>query len=130
MKNIIYVVLVALLTTMFSVALPSMAVSSETLDGKQFVAIVDGEEDILTFHDGTFHSSSCDEHGFGPGEYTSQQTEDGISFEAKTTSADNGQMVWTGKVKDDKIVGSYHWTKEGMLDTKERTENFEGSMKK
>lgn len=130
MNNIIKLFLIAALTTTIPFVGPSTANSSGILDGKQFVAIVDGDEDVLTFQDGTFHSSSCDEYGFGRGDYIAQNTEDGIAFEAKTSSEKHGQMVWTGTVKGDKIEGSYHWTKKGWLGTKEKTKNFEGNIKK
>ncbi|MBW2503971.1 MAG: hypothetical protein JRE16_05310 [Deltaproteobacteria bacterium] len=130
MRQLVKAVFVALLVIMFSIFSPITSISSDVLDGKQFVAKVDGDQDILTFKNGTFHSSSCDEYGFGPGEYSTQNTERGIAFEATTSSENHGQMVWTGTVEGDSIEGSYHWAKKGWLGTKEKTKAFTGTMNK
>ena len=130
MKNPIKVLLSIVLVTLFSIAPPLTVLAGETLDGKAFVTLLDGDNDVLTFQDGMFHSSSCDEWGLGKGKYTTEGTGNNISFEAKTTSEKNGSMVWTGSVLGDSIKGSYLWTKEGWFGTKTKTKNFEGSLKK
>lgn len=111
-----------------SFELPSVAFAGGVLDGKRFETLLDGDNDILKFDEGTFHSSSCEEWGFGPGDYTTKSSGDGISFEATTTSEKHGTMVWTGTVVGDNIKGSYHWTKEGWFGTKSKKKNFEGSI--
>jgi uncharacterized protein YdeI (BOF family) len=93
------------------------------LDGKTFV-VETGEKgksgrdkDTLTFKGGNFHSTGCDQYGFGDGAYTSTVDGDAIQFEAVTTSPTKGKMTWKGSVKGDKIevvyvwVDSYHWYK-------------------
>ena len=129
MKSLADVALIVVLTSMFLVAAPVVALAGGALDGKVFVTMLDGDNDVLTFQEGTFHSSSCDEWGFGKGEYTTQDTGDSISFEAMTTSEKNGNMVWTGTVQGDTIKGKYVWSKEGLFGTKTKTKNFEGTLK-
>jgi len=93
------------------------------LDGKTFVVETGekgksgGDKDTLTFKDGNFHSTGCDQYGFGDGAYTSTVNGDAIQFEAVTTSPTKGKMTWKGTVKGDKIevvyvwVDSSHWYK-------------------
>tara|TARA_Y100000589_G_C26902913_1_gene527008 strand:+ start:140 stop:400 length:261 start_codon:yes stop_codon:yes gene_type:complete len=81
--------------------------AGESLDEKTYVTFLDGENAILTFEDGKFHSSSCDEWGFGKGEYTPKTQGDIIYFEAKTANSDNENMAWSGIVQEDIIKGNY-----------------------
>ena len=71
------------------------------LDGKTFVTLLDGDNDVLTYQNGIFHSSSCDEWDFGQGQYTARETDNGFTFEAKTASNKHGDMVWSGTVQGD-----------------------------
>lgn len=109
-------------------ALPVTVHADNLLDGKTFVATVDNEKDTLTFADGMFHSSSCDEYGFGKGNYVARQTDNGIAFEAKTTSADNGEMIWAGTIRGDTIKGNYHWTKKIWFWTRSDRKDFTGTL--
>ena len=68
-----------------------------------------GGKDTLTFKDGNFHSTGCDQYGFGDGAYTSTVNGDSIQFEAVTTSPTKGKMTWKGTVKGDKIEVGYVW---------------------
>ena len=122
-------VLLFLLVTMLSTMTPLSVSAGGALDGKTFTAFLDGEDDVLTFQDSTFHSLSCDEWGFGTGEYTTEEQGDSISFEVKTTSENDGSLVWKGTVRGDTIKGSYLWTKKGWFGTKTKTKNFEGTIK-
>jgi len=85
------------------------------LDGKTFVVETGekgksgGGKDTLIFKDGNFHSTGCDQYGFGDGAYTSSVKGDSIQFEAVTTSPTKGKMTWTGTVTGDKIEGTYVW---------------------
>jgi len=85
------------------------------LDGKTFVVETGekgksgGGKDTLTFKDGNFHSTGCDQYGFGDGAYTSTVNGDSIQFEAVTTSPTKGKMTWKGTVKGDKIEVGYVW---------------------
>ena len=117
-----------ILATSLSLAAPVVSYAGGALDGKVFTAVIDGENDLLTFDNGTFNSSACDAWGFGTGAYTTTAEMDGTMFEATVFSDKNGKMVWTGIVKGDEITGSYVWTKEGWFSTKTKTEKFSGSL--
>ncbi len=85
------------------------------LDGKTFVVETGekgksgGDKDTLTFKDGNFRSSGCDQYGFGDGAYTSTANGDAIQFEVVTTSSTKGKMTWKGTVTGDKIEVGYVW---------------------
>jgi len=121
--------LLILISMVFSL-LPSAVHADGALDGKVFEVVLDGEQDTLTFQDGTFHSSSCDQYGFSKGAYMTSGEGGNISFEATTTSEKNGTLVWTGDVREGSIRGSQLWTKEGYFGTTKTTKQFEGSMRK
>jgi len=122
----------SLLIMVFTVfcLLPTSVPAGGALDGKVFEVILDGEQDTLTFQDGTFHSSSCDEYGFNKGAYMTSGEGDNVSFEATTTSEKNGTLVWTGNIQEDSIKGSQLWTREGFFGTTKTTKQFEGNMRK
>jgi len=115
-----------LLLTLF--ALPATILADNTLDGRAYVVVVDNEQDVLTFDNGTFHSSSCDEYGFGTGEYLTRPAADGIAFEAKTTSDKHGEMEWKGTIRGNEIEGNYHWTKKGWLWDRSKSVDFKGAL--
>ena len=129
MKNLAKVLLYSILISLFALTTPTALMAADALDGKTFVTMLDGENDVLTFQDGMFNSSSCEEWGYSPGKYTTTMSGDNLSFEAITTSEKHGGMVWTGTVKGDTIKGSYLWTKEGWFGTKTKTKSFEGTLK-
>ena len=85
------------------------------LDGKTFVVETGekgksgGDKDTLVFKDGNFHSTACDQYGFGDGAYTSTVNGDTIQFEAVTTSPTKGKMTWKGTVQGDRIEVGYVW---------------------
>ncbi len=130
MRNTRRIFIVFGLAIAFLGAFPLTSHAAEILDGKVFVTFLDGEDDVLTFEDGTFHSSSCDEWGFGKGRYTTAAEGESITFKAETTSAKEGSLVWTGSVLGDTIEGSYLWTKKGWFRTKTKTKNFTGTLQK
>jgi len=130
MKNTVKILLNCVLITLFTLTTPITLLATDVLEGKTYVTLLDGENDVLTFKDGMFHSSSCDEWGYGPGKYTITKSGESISFEATTTSEKHGSMVWTGIVEGEKITGNYLWTKKGLFGTKTKTKNFYGTLKK
>ena len=81
------------------------------LDGRTYSAEV-GEKgkpaekgkpnDDLVFTSGQFRSTGCDPYGFTPAAYTTQAAGDGVKFEADTTSAKEGKIHWTGRVRGDR----------------------------
>ena len=64
------------------------------------------KQDILSFADGKFHSSDCDQYGYNRGEYRATPTGDAIAFEVETRSEEYGRNVWKGVVKGDQIEGT------------------------
>jgi hypothetical protein len=76
------------------------------LDGKVFIVDIgdkgrpaDNIGDVLTFRDGTFHSSACNEWGYGPGSYRSVRNGSRIQFDAESVSANDGRLVWRGVIE-------------------------------
>ena len=108
------VLTIVLCVALFSISRDVVA-GQGPLDGKTFVVETGekgksgGEKDILTFKDGNFHSTGCDQYGFGDGAYTSTVNGDSIQFEAVTTSPTKGKMTWKGTVIGDKIEVGYVW---------------------
>ncbi|MEO8104445.1 MAG: hypothetical protein ABI790_18170 [Betaproteobacteria bacterium] len=106
-------------------AMPAAPIAAQTgsLDGKIFVADAgekgkdaDEKGDVITFKDGKFHSSSCDQFGYGKGDYKSSKQGDAIVFEAETKSDKDGRLVWKGSVRGDLIEGNFtHYRKGGFF---------------
>ena len=104
---------------------PPAAAQAAQLDGKVFVAdagekgkAADEKADVITFQNGKFHSSLCDQYGYNKGAYKSAAQGDAISFEAETTSEKDGRLVWKGSVKGDIIEGTFiHYRKPGFFNS-------------
>ena len=83
------------------------------LDGKVFVGEAGekgkpaDEKDVITFADGKFHSSACDQYGFNKAEYTARTEGDATIFEVTTVSEKEGQLKWKGTIKDGKAEGIF-----------------------
>jgi hypothetical protein len=84
------------------------------LDGRAFVGeagikgkAADEKNDVLTFADGKFHSSSCDQYGYGKGEYKATKVGDAVEFEAVTLSEKYGRNVWKGSIRGSEIEGTF-----------------------
>ena len=105
-------------------AMPLVAqAQTAALDGKAFVAdagekgkAAEEKSDVITFAGGKFHSSACDQYGFGKGEYKTTASGDGVSFEAETMSEKGGRLVWKGTVRGSDIEGTFvHYRKGWFL---------------
>ena len=89
------------------------------LDGKVFIGeagekgkAADEKNDVITFADGKFHSSACDQYGFNKGEYSVKPEGDATVFEAETVSDKEGRMKWKGVLKGNVLEGSFvHYRK-------------------
>ena len=89
------------------------------LDGKVYVGeagekgkAADEKNDIITFADGKFHSSACDQYGFNKGDYSAKPDGDAIVFEAETVSDKEGRMKWKGTMKGGVLEGTFvHYRK-------------------
>jgi hypothetical protein len=95
---------------------------SGPLDGKTFVGEsgekgqTKSEAEQIDFKGGTFHSKNCDPYGFAPAPYKATSRAGVTTFEATTTSAKEGKIVWKGTVKGDTLEGTLLWTKAGQKD--------------
>ena len=103
-------------------AAPLASAQTAVLDGKAFVAEagmkgkgVEEKGDILTFKDGKFHSSSCDQYGYGQGNYKASASGDAVQFEAETQSEKDGRLVWKGTVRGSEIEGTFVHYRKGWL---------------
>ena len=124
-------VFVLLSISVISTARPLIALENWTLDGNVYATILNGEDDILTFRDGSFQSDLQAGRGYDKGEYTAVTKDSNIWFEAKTVSPHEGELLWTGVIEGNAINGSYLYTKKGWFlfgDTTKK-KNFKGSLK-
>jgi hypothetical protein len=110
-------------TTLFAV--PVAEAQTVTLEGRVFVAdagvkgkAADEKDDVLTFANGRFHSSSCDQWGYDKGVYKASSSGGATSFEAETNSAKYGRLVWKGTVRGNEIEGTFmQYPKPGIFDS-------------
>ena len=124
-------VLILLSIFIITTAGPLIAVENRTLDGNVYDTILNDEDDILTFLDGSFQSTLYAGRGYDKGEYTTVIKGDSIWFEAKTVSPHQGELLWTGVIEGSAITGSYLYTKKGWFlfgDTTKK-KDFKGSLK-
>lgn len=91
---------------------PLAAAAQGLLDGRRFdtQAGFTGKaahipKDILSFADGKFHSSDCDQYGYNRGDYRSTREGDAITFETETMSEQYGRNTWKGTIRGDTIEG-------------------------
>ena len=109
--------------TMFAV--PLAEAQTVALDGKVFVAdagvkgkAADEKDDVITFANGRFHSSSCDQWGYDKGAYKASSSGEATSFEAETNSAKYGRLVWKGTVRGNEIEGTFmQYPKPGLFNS-------------
>jgi hypothetical protein len=110
-------------TAFLVIASVAVAAAKGELDGKVFdVALSEkanaekSDKDALSFQDGTFRSSGCDQYGFGAASYTTSKAGDVITFASTATSPKEGTMIWKGTVKGNVIEGTALWQKKGQAD--------------
>jgi len=92
------------------------------LDGRTFVAeagengkAADEKNDVITFAGGKFHSSACDQYGYGKGDYRASASGDAVTFEVETRSEKDGRLVWKGTVRGPDIEGTFVHYRKGWL---------------
>jgi hypothetical protein len=114
---------------LFTVALFAMPLAAQAqtaaLDGRIFVAdagekgkAADEKNDVITFAGGKFHSSACDQYGFGKGNYVARAAGEAVTFEAETQSEKDGRLVWKGTVRGSEIEGTFvHYRKGGFFNS-------------
>ena len=101
-----------------AVAAP-LAVAQGLLDGKKFFGeagvvgkAADEKNEVISFADGRFHSSSCDQYGFNRAEYQATKEHDAIRFETTTVSESDGRLHWRGLLKGEVLEGNFtHYRK-------------------
>ena len=89
------------------------------LDGKVFLGeagekgkAADEKGDVISFADGKFHSSYCDQYGFNKGDYTARAEGDATVFEVETVSDKEGRLKWKGVLKGNTLEGTFtHYRK-------------------
>jgi hypothetical protein len=110
--------------TLAVVSFAAMPVAAQVaaLDGRVFVADAgekgkpaDEKNDVITFAGGKFHSSTCDQYGFGKGDYRASGTGDSVTFEAETQSEKDGRLAWKGTVRGSEIEGTFVHYRKGWL---------------
>ena len=115
--------LVSLLASVMFIVAPLVAAQTPALDGKVFIAdagekgkAADEKGDVITFSGGKFHSSLCDQWGYGKGDYKTTVLGDALVFEVETVSPKDGRLVWKGTVRGDQIEGTFiHYRKGGFF---------------
>lgn len=119
-RNLLYLLCTLLIALP---AIPAAHAQTGLLDGKVFVAdagekgkTADEKDDVITFANGTFHSSICDQWGYSKGVYRTTASGGEISFDVETVSEKDGRLKWTGRIKGDVIEGTFvHFRKPGFF---------------
>ncbi len=116
-----------IITTIIALSLPFVSCSQSnkevSIDGKTFtvLSMEKGKPETavletITFKSGMFDNLGCHIYGFADGKYTAEKNGDNYNFEATTTSAKEGTMMWKGMVMGDVLHGEMVWHKEGQAD--------------
>ena len=113
MKTLASTVFLAATLLAFGVSTGSV-LAAGPLDGKVFVGEAgekgkpaDEKNDVITFSDGRFHSSACDQWGFNKAEYTTRTEGDATYFETETVSEKEGRLKWSGVLRGGKLEGTF-----------------------
>jgi hypothetical protein len=97
---------------------PTLAVA-EGLDGRSFQGVfiergkTSGDADTLAFKNGRFHSSACDQYGYGDAPYKTAAAGDAVRFEAETQSAKYGKLLWNGVIRGGKLDATVMMVRNG-----------------
>lgn len=120
------------------VAAPAPSLAAGVLDGTTFVADAgpkgkpaDESNDLITFRDGLFHSSNCEQYGYTSAPYSARGEPGAIAFEAETKSDKDGRLVWRGTVRGQDIEGTMLHYKKGFFGTSDKPNEmwFKGKVK-
>jgi hypothetical protein len=96
------------------------------LDGKSYQGLFiekgksSGDPDTLTFANGRFRSSACDQYGYGDAPYSAIADGETVHFNAETESPRYGKLVWKGVIKGKGLKGEILMVQDG----KPPIENF------
>ena len=120
------------LSIVFWFSCSGAALATGLLDGRVFAGMIGPSEnpdlsDSLHFSDGHFWSDICTRCGFRPGEYTAEQTEQGIVFRGVLESDTRGRFDYEGRVHDDGAIDvSIRWERKRWYWTSSREIAFRG----
>ncbi len=120
LSSTLYVLVLVVCVSIISTNL-DFAFADDSLDGKAFLVKLsehgkndEATDDELIFKDGTFFSVDCEQYGFGSAPYEARSKDGTIAFKSTLTSDKEGKAEWEGKVKGDKIAGTFIWSKQGQ----------------
>jgi len=91
---------------------PLKNVLSGVLDGKTYVGdlglmgAAPSMRETITFKDGYFHSSACDQYHFKDGAYLAVESAGATNFMVITHNREHSTIVWKGTVKGDTLEGT------------------------
>jgi hypothetical protein len=97
----------------------SPAAYSNDLDGRTFQGVflergkTSGDADTLTFKNGRFRSSACDQYGYSDAPYKTACVAGNMSFEAETQSAKYGKLQWNGVIRGGKLDATVMMVRDG-----------------
>ena len=104
------------------IAQAAPAAAASLLDNKTFVADTgpkgkpaEEKGDVLTFRDGQFHSSLCDQYGYTKAPYQARSEDNAIVFETETNSEKDGRLVWRGTARGNDVEGTILHYKKGVF---------------
>lgn len=113
--------LLAALAPRRSMAVPESTGQRGALDGRRFDGIVlecgktAGDADTLTFSNGRFRSSACDQYDYGDGAYTATVDGAALTFTAETESPKYGKLLWAGSVRGKRLDGTLTMLRDGKV---------------
>ena len=115
-------ILILAISVLSIVAQSAPATADSLLDNKTFIADTgpkgkpaEEKGDVLTFRDGQFHSSICDQYGYSKALYQSRPEGNVIAFETETRSEKDGRLVWRGMVRGNDVEGTILHYKKGLF---------------
>lgn len=126
--------IVAIMAMAFNVA--GMGAYAGTLDGKSFTGNTgkmgkkSSNTDVITFENGKFSSSGCQNYGFGSGAYQTTTEGEKTHFVADTFSEKTGRITWVGTVSGEKLDATYLWYKKGKYSEPKQIKWFKGNINK
>jgi hypothetical protein len=89
------------------------------LDGRTFQGVflergkTAGDADTLSFENGRFLSSACEQYGYSDAPYKTVAAGDSVRFEAETSSPRYGKLIWNGSVRGDKLDATVMMERKG-----------------
>src|SRR5215471_1101110 len=98
---------------------PAAPALADSLDGRSFHGVflergkTSGDADTLTFKDGRFRSSACDQYGYGDAPYKTVAAGDSVRFEAETMSPKYGKLSWSGSIRGGKLDATVMMERKG-----------------